>query len=504
MVLRKEWGLPAKEDRAGALRVAHIYPGTYEEAMASIGYLTIYSRLNEEPDIVAHRFVMDSPFAIESGLPLRAYDVIVASIHFDLQIPALLRYLAMQKIPLRKEDRSVPLIVGGPATWNPLPISAVADAVSVGDGEDHIADAVRGLAENRKEFTHRNVVNTWIMNRAEFARHDLSYRPPAIVAEQSAYGRRAVYVEPSRGCNFGCRFCLIGWTKRPRRDRKLSQILEWIAEGLENGGEKIYFFSSDILGHPHMKKVMEVLGEFQIPFSLASMRYDRLDDDTLRILRAGGIKSITVAPETASTDLKPRINKPIPNEGIVDLAKRAKRLGFRSIKMYFLFGIPGESERDIEAIIDLIKTVERAGIRVKASVNPVIPKPHTPMQWAKFPGIEYIQKVNKALKRAVRANTMNPKRALIQTIISVGDEQIGELLLQAYPDLNYAHWMRAAANLKIDLKKYLEGGRQTPWRQIVDTGVQDEFLSKEWEKVQSGEYTPPCHERCSLCGVCYP
>ena len=503
-VQRREWGLPETEAKPGAIRVAHVYPGSYEEAMASLGYMTIFSKLNEAEDIVAHRFVLDSPFSLEEGTPLRSYDVIVASIHFDLQIPLLLKYLATQRIPLRKEEREQPLIVGGPATWNPLPLINIADAVSVGDGEDHIADAVRGMLSERKEWTHSNVLNTWVKNKASFARHDLSYRPPAIVTEKSAYGRKSIYVEPSRGCNFGCRFCLIGWTKRPRRDRKLSQILDWITEGLENNGEKVYFFASDILGHPHIPKVLGILGELKIPFSLSSMRYDRLNDEMLDILREGELRSITVAPEVASTRLKPVINKPIPNEGIVELAGRAKKKGFKSLKLYIMFGVPGEQEEDVNEIIKLVEAIKKTGIQVRVSANPMIPKPHTPMQWAPFAGIDYIKRANKLLEKSVRANTMNPKRAFIQTLISVGDERIGDLLLHAYRDLNYAHWMGAATRLNIDLSKYIRGGRETPWRELIDTGVTDEFLRREWEKIQKGEYTSPCHERCSLCGVCFP
>jgi radical SAM superfamily enzyme YgiQ (UPF0313 family) len=500
----KEWGLPEKQEEAGQIRVAHVYPGSYKEAMASLGYLTIFSRLNEEEDIIAHRFTLDSPFSIEAGLPLRAYDVIVASIHFDLQIPAFLKYLATQKIPLRKEEREQPVIVGGPATWNPLPLVPIVDAVSVGEGEDTIANTVRGVAESKQEYTDKNTFNTWVKNRAEFARHDLSYRPPAIVAEESAYGRRAIYVEPSRGCNFGCRFCLIGWTKRPRRDRKLSQILEWIEEGLENNGEKVYFYASDILGHPYIKKVLEILGELRIPASLSSLRFDRLDDEMLNVLRSVGTRTITVAPEVASTTLKARINKPIPNEGIVELARRAKKKGIRRMKLYFLFGIPGETEEDVRAIIDLVKTVKKEGVDVKASVNPMIPKAHTPMQWAPFAGIEYIQRWNKVFEKEIHANTMNPKRAFIQTLLSIGDEKVGEVLLHAYKDVNYSHWMEAIQAVSLDLSHYMEENRETPWREYIDTGVRDDFLQKEWEKAWKGEYTPPCHERCSLCGVCFP
>lgn len=500
----REKGFPEKDVHDGQIRVAHIYPGTYKEAMASIGYITIFSRMNEDDEIVAHRFTLDSPFSIEAGLPLRAYDVIVATVHFDLQIPALLKYLYMQRIPLRREERETPVLVGGPAVWNPLPVSVVADAVFIGEGEDGIADVVKAIYTDKKGIRHENVFNAWEKNRARFARHDLSYRPPAIVTEESAYGRRAIYVEPSRGCNFGCRFCLTGWTKRPRRDRKVSQILEWIVEGLQNGGEKVYFYGSDVMGHPHLKKILEVLAELQIPFSLSSMRFDRIDDEYLEIFRKNGTKTITVAPETASVTLKRTINKNIPNEGLLELAEKARKYGIKRFKMYFLFGFPGEGEEDFKAMKDLVEGIRKRGISATPSVNPIIPKPFTPFQWLPFPGIEYIRRWNRWIEKELKGDTMNPKRAWIQTVLSVGDEQVGEVLLRAFRDLNYSHWVKAFENIGVDPERYLRGDRETPWMEYVDTGVKDEFLRGEWERALNGEFTPPCHERCSLCGVCFP
>jgi len=500
----REQGFPEKEIHDGQIRVAHVYPGTYREAMASIGYITIFSRMNEDDEIVAHRFTTDSPFSIEEGLPLKAYDVIVASVHFDLQIPLLLRYLHMQRISLRKEERDLPLLVGGPAVWNPLPVSRVADAVFIGEGEDGIAEAIKGIYTDKKGYKHYNVFNTWLKNRARFARHDLSYRPPAVVAEESAYGKRAVYIEPSRGCNFGCRFCLIGWTKRPRRDRKLSQILEWILEGTENGGEKIFFYGSDLLGHPHLKKVLEVLARLEIPFALSSMRFDRIDDEFLEILRTNKTRTITVAPEVASVQLKAFINKNIPNDGLIELARRAKKYGIKRMKLYFLFGFPNETEKDFIALKELRDGIEKAGLMPAPSVNPVIPKPFTPFQWLPFAGVDYIQKWNKWIAKNLRGDTMNPKRAWIQAILSVGDEGVGNVLLRAFHDLNYSHWRKAFEDEGIDPEKYTKAERETPWMDYVDTGVNEKFLWKEWEKAQNGEFTPPCHERCSLCGVCFP
>jgi len=498
----RERGFPEKEVHDGQIRVAHVYPGTYREAMASLGYVIVHSKMNEDGEIVAHRFTLDSPFSIEAGLPLKAYDVVVASVHFDLQIPLLLKYLHMQRVPLEKEKRDVPVMVGGPAVWNPLPVSVVADAVFIGEGEEGIAEAVKGLYADRKGFKHKNVFNSWLKNRAEFARHDLSYRPPAVVTEESAYGKRAVYVEPSRGCNFGCRFCLIGWTERPRRDRRLSQILEWIAEGLENGGEKVFFYGSDVMGHPHMMEVLGVLAELEVPFAVSSMRFDRIDEDFLQVLGKNGTKTITVAPEVASEELKGVVNKDVPSEGIVELARKARKYGVRRMKMYFVFGLPGEGEDHFRGMKELVEGVTRAGLLPVPSVNPVIPKPFTPFQWLPFAGIDYVKRWNRWIERELKGDTVNPKRAWIQTVLSMGDEAVGKVLLLAFRDLNFSRWRKAFEKVGVDPERYTSGERGTPWMEYVDTGVKEEFLRKEWERAVNGERTPPCHDRCSLCGVC--
>ncbi len=503
-MVQGERGIIEKDLSEGKIRVAIVYPGTYKEAMASLGYMIIHSVLNEQEDIVAHRFTLDSPFSIEAGLGLKNYDMIVASVHFDLQLPLLLKYIAAQRIPLRREERNIPVLVGGPGVWNPLPSSVFADGIFIGEGEDHVAEAVRAVYENRREAQAPGLFNSWIKNRTAFQRHDLSYRPPATVVERSAYGRRAIYVESSRGCNFGCRFCMIGWTQRPRRDRRVSQILDWIAEGMENGGEKVFFYASDVLGHPHMKKILETLSELHIPFSLASMRMDRLDDEMFEILRRNGTKTITVALETASPRLKPVINKMIPNDEVIELARQAKRFGIRRIKIYQIIGLPGEEPEDVLAIKHVVSELRKLGINAEISANALIPKPYTPFQWAAFPGIEYTQSLNKVLRRELHADTMNPKRAFIQTLLSIGDGRVGEVLLRAYKDLNYSHWMDAIRKVELDVDAYMREERATPWMNVIDTGVNPDFLRGEWEKAKRGEPTPPCHEKCSLCGVCFP
>ncbi len=490
-----EVGFRPKRITEGKIRVAHVYPGSHKEALASLGYMTVFSRMNEHPDIVAHRFDYDHPLSVEENLPIRAYDFVVATVHYELQLPHLLSFL--RKIGFRKERQK--LILGGPAVWNPLPASVFADVVVIGEGEEVAPEIILRMYESEKpeDWTMEGVFVSALgrEQRVRFARHDLSYRPPAIVAEESAYGRRAIYIESSRGCNFGCRFCLIGWTYRPRRDRRLSQILEWIAEGIENGGEKVYFFASDVLGHPHMEKMLEVLKEFRVPFSLSSLRFDRLSDSVLETLAGGGVRTLTLAPETASERLKAYINKNIPNEGIVALAKKARSMGFRKIKLYFMVGL-GEDEEDLKAIENLVRTS-----RSEASVNAFVPKPYTPFQWAPFEDIETLRSKLKRLRRSIHADIMNPKKAWIQALISMGDENVGKIV-SAVGDTNFSHWRRALQEMGVDPAKYLRKERETPWMDVVDTGVKEDYLRREWERAKAREFTPPCHERCTACGIC--
>jgi len=488
-----EKGIIKKRARDAPIRVALVYPGTYAEALSSLGYLTVHARLNEHSDIVAHRFDFEHPLSVEEALPIRAYDIVLASVHYELQLPRLYDYL--QRIGYREGRQR--LLIGGPGVWNPLPASQIADAVLIGEAEDVIVDAVLQMyaePEDAWKVEGLFVSSRGREQRVKFVRHDLSYRPPAVVAEKSAMGRYAVYVEPSRGCNFGCRFCLVGWCYRPRRDRKLSQILDWIAEGIENEAEKVYFYGSDLLGHPHMVEILRILNELRVPFSLSSMRIDRLSDDVLEVLSEGCVKTITIAPEVVSTEKAIFINKVVERERVVDVSLRARRKGIPHIRLYFMIGL-GEDNKDIKEMARLCSDVKG-----EASVSVFVPKPYTPFQWAPFEPLNTLKAKEKMVKKLLKTR-ITAKKAWIQCIIAMGDERIGQIIKKVR-STQYTQWVRALSQEGIDPQAYTKAERETPWMRVVDTGVKEKYLRKEWEKALSGETTPPCHEKCTRCGIC--
>ena len=475
-----EKGATKKRVEEGSIKIAHIYPGTYKEAASSLGYQIVYSLLNEDPDTVAHRFTLDSPFSIEQRLPLSAYDYILVSVHYEPQLVKLLSYLHHLGIPLRRGERKTPIILGGPGVWNPFSTYNIADAHLIGDGEENIPALLDVIHLPPEDWKGEGIFSPWNGERTSFAYHDLSYTYSHILSEDTAYGSYPLFLEVNRGCRFACRFCLIGWAQKPQRNRKFSQVLEIMEEHFSRGAQKVVFFGSDVLAYPHIDRILEDLTYFSIPFSIPSSRIDKLTDDFLSILSSGGVRTLTVAPETAYWKRKIFIAKPIPNEDLIDLAKRASSLGIRTLKLYFILGFPETSEEEVRSMIDLVQEVRRY-IRVEGTVSTFVPKPYTPFQYIPMEDINRTAKFLKQVKKETHLNISNPKRAALQALLSIGDERISELLLRAYQNFNYFYWKRTARELNINIEGYLYGSRRTPWMDVVRTSIPRRGIEEGYE-----------------------
>ncbi len=478
----KEIGATEKRVEDGEVKIALLYPGSYRESASSLGYNIIYDVLNSEDGVVAHRFNTDSPFSVEQGLPIKSYDYIVVSLHYEPQLVTLVRYLKRLGIePDREKREDKRIFIGGPGVWNPLVASVIADGIFVGDGEDSVKEFMNVIHLDPPDWTLDGFFNPWYPEPTTFSYHDMSYQYSHILSDDTAYGEYPVYIEVNRGCRFACRFCLIGWTQRPPRSRKYSQVLSILEDHFERGGKKVIFFGSDVLAYKHIERILDDLAYFNIPFAIPSTRVDKLTDEFLEILGRGGVKNITIAPETAHFKRKIFISKPIKNEDVIDATRRAKRFGIKKVKLYFMIGYPDTTKEEVDDIIALVKSVRRI-MPVTGTVSVFVPKPFTPFQYLPMEDIEKTRRTLSYIKKHVPfLDVGNSKKAALQTLLSVGDESVGRLLLEGYKNYNYFYWKRIAPKYGVDFERILYGPREAPWEKYISTSVSKKLIEQGYK-----------------------
>lgn len=503
----EEGGFYDRDPRDYGLRVAVVYPGPYQAAVNSLGHQMIYFLANSVPGVMAERFTSDSVGSVESGSDLREFDVILASLHFEGQVHTLLRMLREYSISPRRGDREVRLVVGGPVTANPLPFEGFADVSVVGDGEGVVQEILRVFLEGGDAESLKEVEGAYLPGgRARFRRSPLTYLPERqIRARFRDGGQNPFLLELSRGCSHGCRFCLLGWTQRPRRDRPLSQLLGQVELAAELGFERVYVIGSDVLGHPRTVDVLQSVVDAGLRPSLPSLRADMLTPEMGEVLRGSGVRKVSLAPETGSPRLAAAINKRTVLEEILSAVEILKSADIWEVKLYLMVGLPGETKEDLASTAEMVSRVKSAGVRVDVSVSQFVPKPHTPFQGVPMTRREvYRARVGYLRSRAgVRVKAVHPGRAAVQGLISLAPRGSGEALIEAstgpYQLSNYA---RSFSRWGIDPERVLYGRRDVPWRRAVDTGVTDEALLTELKRAEAGQVTPSCDERCWACGVC--
>ncbi len=441
------------------VKIALVYPSTYQASITNlfthIAYYYLYSKLGVS-NVLVDRFTLDNiSSGAVTGLPLQKFDIALVSLGFELDIISFIRMLIINGIPpLKKERVTGPVLIAGgpPLIANPEPVVDIVDAVFVGDGEvllEKIGELLEECGNNKscmlnsisgiKEGVYTGE-NERLVTKSSIISLDDAFFPTHLIRSQliqPVYGE-GYYIEVSRGCKLLCPFCMESYVTYPPRHRSISKLRELINEGLSNlRTRRVALYSLSFFDHPKSDELLGWLIDNNCSFSLPSVRFDTLSRDRIDLIALGGQKTVTVAPETPYPDLSCRLHKCFNLKDLVDLCTYviAKKL---NLKLYFMLGVPGEEESE-KGIVELIRSITSSTklIRkeqIRLTINPLIPKAHTPMQY--FPLInekKYKQKVN-YIKRelgrlGIRVSTYDWKWAFAQALVGLADRRISKLLI---------------------------------------------------------------------------
>lgn len=558
-----------------------LFPDLYEIGMSHQGLQILYHILNADSRFVAHRAYapdvdMEAElrlaslplFSLEAKLPLGAYDVLGITLPYELCYTNILTALDLAGIPKRAAERdgSHPLVLGGGScALNPEPVADFFDAIVLGDGEEIIVELAELLLLAKQQGLPRQEILRQLAGVAGVyvpAFFKPVYTDGQLVAVEallpdSAQPKKRVLaelggapylhhplvpvvspvhdrlgVEIARGCTRGCRFCQAGITYRPVRERSLEEIMELANQGIEQSGfEELALLSLSTgdfscLGEL-MGQLMDRFADNYVSVSMPSMRVGTLTPEIMEQIKRVRKTGFTIAPEAGTDRLREVINKGITEEDLLATCRDAFSLGWKLIKLYFMVGLPTETEADIEGIIQLAKK-SRAQVgqgkgrpvQINLGVSTFIPKPHTPFQWEEQISLEQsrarINRLKQTLPRqGFKIKWHDPEQSFLEGVFSRGDRRLSQLLEQAWMDgarldswsehYSLERWRQAAEACGIELESYLrrrELGEVLPWDHL-HSGVDRSFLEAELAKAQAQVYTPDCRNHgCQGCGLC--
>jgi radical SAM family uncharacterized protein/radical SAM-linked protein len=567
------------------LRFALAFPDLYDIGTSHFGMQILYNIINQHENWVAERFFCPGTdvadlhrhkeqelVSLETHKPLKMFDIIGFSLLYELNYTNILTMLDLGNIPFKADDRSdafPPIIAGGPCACNPEPVASFFDAFVIGDGEEVIEKLIFKWLEWKGAETKQKsrLLKEWSLIEGVYipAFYDASYdkdgfqrltrkdgalttvkraaisdlnRQPFPEKPVVPFGKPVhdrLRLEIARGCTRGCRFCQAGMIYRPVRERSPQTVLELARRALAaTGYDDLTLLSLSTGDYGCIVELIEHLMHkhvnHKVAISLPSLRAGSLTTDLAEVIKQVRKTGFTIAPEAGSQRLRDVINKNISNEDIFEAVDNAFRLGWPNIKLYFMIGLPTETQDDLHALVDLVKELRqrviksRQGGRQKqiiVSVATFIPKAHTPFQWAPQITVDEARRRINWLKNAlnikgIKLKWQNPEVSALEGVWARGDRRLGDLLTKAWhrgcrldgwsDHFSYDLWQQALQEMDWDHHFFTSRCRQLdeplPWGHI-DYGVSTTFLQEECRKAFNAEPTADCrHGECNLCGVC--